>query len=184
MAGLGLFSARLAPSQTLTTLHSFSGDLDGANPYAGLVLSGNTLYGTASNGRGLGEGTVFKLNTDGTGFTVLHRFTGGTDGSNIYAGLILSGNTLYGAAEGGGGSGSGKIFAVNTDGTGYKTLYDFSINGSPFLNTDGANPYAGLILSGNTLYGTAYNGGSSGYGTVFSITTNGTAFATLYTFAG
>ena len=57
----------------------------------------------------------------------------------------------------------GTLFAVNTDGTGFTNLYNF--NGS----RDGANPYGGLILSGNTLYGTAYGGGSSGNGTVFSL---------------
>ncbi len=39
-----------------------------------------------------------------------------------------------------------------------------------FNNTNGANPAAGLTLSGNTLYGTTYEGGASGYGTVFSLT--------------
>jgi uncharacterized repeat protein (TIGR03803 family) len=63
----------------------------------------------------------------------------------------------------GGSRGMGTLFAVNTDGTGFTNLYNF--NGS----RDGANPYGGLILSGNTLYGTAYGGGSSGNGTVFSL---------------
>jgi len=42
---------------------------------AGLVMSGDTLYGTANFGGGQGGGTVFKLKTNGTGFAVLHRFT-------------------------------------------------------------------------------------------------------------
>jgi uncharacterized repeat protein (TIGR03803 family) len=131
------------------------------------MLSGNTLYGTTyqgGSGRGSsGKGTVFAVNTNGTGFTVLHSFTGSSDGANPYGGLILSGNTLYGMANLGGSRGMGTVFAVNTDGTGFTNLYNF--NGS----RDGANPYGGLILSGNTLYGTAYGGGSSGYGTVFSL---------------
>ena len=48
---------------------------DGADPYAGLILSGNTLYGTTSGGS-WGDGTVFAINTDGIGFTNLHSFTG------------------------------------------------------------------------------------------------------------
>ena len=40
-----------------------------------LILSGNTLYGTASSGGSSGDGTVFAVNTDGTGFTTLHSFT-------------------------------------------------------------------------------------------------------------
>ena len=76
--------------------------IDGAQSEAGLILSGNTLYGTASNGGSSGNGTVFAVNTDGTGFTTLHSFTDGNDGANPGAGLILSGNTLYGTASEGG----------------------------------------------------------------------------------
>ena len=51
-------------------------------------------------------------------FTTLHSFTGGSDGSTPYGGLILSGNTLYGAAVQGTSFGYGAVFKVNTDGTG------------------------------------------------------------------
>jgi uncharacterized repeat protein (TIGR03803 family) len=165
-----------------TNLHTFTvttagTNSDGAYPYAGLILSGNTLYGTAQYGGSLGNGTVFRLNTDGTGFTNLHSFTafsslypfGNSDGANPNAGLILSGNTLYGTAEDGGSPGNGTVFAVNTDGTGFTTLHSFTATSGPFINSDGAYPYAGLILSGYTLYGTAAYGGSSGNGTVFSL---------------
>src|ERR1035437_10288545 len=94
IAGLGLIPAGRATAQTFTTLHSFtllnnSTKSDGANPFAGLILSGNTLYGTAQYGGSSGQGTVFKVNTNGTGFTNLYSFTGGSDGSTPYAGLIL-----------------------------------------------------------------------------------------------
>ena len=55
-------------------IYRFNTNSDGANPYAGLILSGNTLYGTASDGGSSGNGTVFAVNTDGTGFTNLHSF--------------------------------------------------------------------------------------------------------------
>jgi len=138
-------------------------NLDGANPMGGLVLSNNILYGTAAAGGSWGAGTVFAVNTDGTGFSVLHSFTGGSDGNRPDGGLILSGNTLYSAAYAGGSSGLGTVFAVNTDGTGFTNLYDFT-GGS-----DGANPVGGLIISSNTLHGTARYGGTSGNGTVFSL---------------
>src|SRR5437773_4802556 len=147
----------------LTRVTSFGAGGDGAVPYGGLILSGNTLYGTAYEGGSGGNGTLFKLNTDGTGFTSLHSFAGPGDGANPEAGLILLGNTLYGTAAYGGSSGNGTVFAVGTDGTGFTNLYSFT-GGS-----DGADPTAGLILSVNTLYGTAQCGGSSGKGTVFSI---------------
>src|ERR1035437_5539043 len=95
IAGLGLIPAGRGTAQTFTTLHSFTGGNDGAYPDAGLILSGNTLYGTAYYGGSSAYGTVFKLNADGTGFTNLHSFTNGSDGANPFAGLILSGNNLY-----------------------------------------------------------------------------------------
>ncbi|MGA3181269.1 MAG: choice-of-anchor tandem repeat GloVer-containing protein [Verrucomicrobiota bacterium] len=168
-------------------LHSFTNTgTAGQEPYAGLILSGNTLYGTTLNGGGSGEGSVFQMNTDGTGYTVLHNFSAlsnntNSDGALPYAGLILSGNILYGTAEAGGRSGDGTVFAINTNGTGFTTLHTFSaLNNS--TNSDGANPYAGLILSGNTLYGTAEGGGISGSGTVFAVSTNGSGFTNLHYF--
>ena len=53
------------------------------------------LYGTTSAGGGAGLGTVFKVNTDGSGSSVLKEFIG-SDGAKPYAGLTLSGGTLYG----------------------------------------------------------------------------------------
>ena len=191
IAGLGLTLAGRVTAQTFTALHNFNApspyngtNSDGANPFCGLILSGNTLYGTAAFGGTNGSGTVFAVKTNGAGFTSLYSFTAlsnntNSDGANPYAGLILSGNTLYGAAYRGGTNDSGTVFAVNTDGTGFTNLYTFSVMYDG-LNSDGANPYAGLILSGNTLYGTASSGGTNANGTVFTINTNGSNFTPLY----
>src|SRR2546423_13879712 len=73
IAGVGLILAGRVTAQTITILHSFVNS-DGAEP-KGLFLSGNTLYGTAWSGGSSGNGTVFKVKTDGTGFTTLHSFT-------------------------------------------------------------------------------------------------------------
>jgi uncharacterized repeat protein (TIGR03803 family) len=168
-----------------TNLHSFTGppyagppitNTDGASPQAGLILSGNTLYGTASQGGSLGNGTVFAVNTNGTAFTNLHSLNFGSDGGYPQAGLILLGSTLYGTASQGGGSGNGTVFALSTNGTGFTNLHSFN------SASDGANPQAGLLLIGSTLYGTANSGGSSGVGTVFAVNTNGTAFTNLHSF--
>src|SRR6266568_5162271 len=125
VAGLGLILAGRLTAQTFTVVHSFTGG-DGTFPYAGLVLSGNTLYGTTALGGGSDGGTVFALKTDGTGFTTLHSFTGGNDGRSPPAGLILSDNFLYGTAPYGGSSGNGTVFKVNIDGTGFTTLHSFA----------------------------------------------------------
>ncbi len=170
-----------------TTLHAFTNSDGAYRPDAGLILSGNTLYGTTVAGGTSGQGTVFAVNTAGSSFATLYSFEGlsppfystNSTGNNPEAGLILSGNTLYGTARGGGISGNGTVFSVNTDGTGFKNLHDFG--GYP---SDGANPYARLVLSGNTIYGTAYNGGSSRDGTVFKVNVDGTGFTNLHSFTG
>ena len=153
---------------------------DGRVPAAALILSQSTLFGTASGGGNSGIGTVFRLNTDGTGFTNLHNFSGSlitnTDGGSPLAALILSNNTLYGTTSWGGTSGSGTVFRVNTDGSGFTTMHNFA-------NNDGANPEAALILSGNTLVGTTKSGGSAGNGTLFTIRLDGTFFTTVHQFS-
>ena len=181
------------PSQTFSTLHSFTGN-DGAAPAAGLVLSGSTLYGTTVSGGVAGLGTVFKVNTDGTGFTTLYSFSG-SDG-DYPNGLRLSGTTLYGTTSQGGlgfifeqdAGGSGTVFKINTDGTAFATLHRFALASAPWppdsTNSDGAHPFSGLVLSGSALYGTTSSGGVPGYGTVFKVNTDGTGFTTLHSFGG
>ena len=143
MAALSLIPVGRATAQTFKVLHHFDDTTgaapDGGAPGGGLVLSGNTLYGTAAYGGTSDDGSVFKVNTDGTGFATLYTFTGGSDGSGP-GGLILSGNPLYGTAGGGPTSYDGSVFKVNTDGTGFATLYSFT-GGS-----DGGDPVAGVIL--------------------------------------
>jgi uncharacterized repeat protein (TIGR03803 family) len=167
-----------------STLHTFTGtsgfpstNSDGAFPLAALTLSGSTLYGTTGGGGTSGYGTVFAINTDGTGFTNLHSFMGvNGDGTIPNAGVILSGDTLSGMTTTGGDSGVGTVFKVNTDGTGYTILHSFS-GGS-----EGAFPGNGLVSWGVTLYGQTAQGGSSGAGTIFRVNTDGTGFMTLHTF--
>ena len=189
IAGIGLIPDGRVTAQTFTALYSFTAvssgtNRDGAAPRGRLItdLSGSTLYGTAIGG-GSGYGTVFAVNTDGTGFASLHSFTGLSDGSQPVAGLILSGNTLYGTAWSGGTSGVGTVFKVQTDGLGFTNLHSFTArSGNSLTNSDGARPRSGLILSGNTLYGTASQGGREGNGTVFALKTDGTDFTNLHTF--
>ena len=176
-----------------TILYDFTGGSDGSTP-TGLILSGNTLYGIAADSifAGPSFGTVFALNADGTGFSTRYSFTRPSSSyPNINAdgifpdSLSMWGNTLYGTATLGGDSGSGTVFALNSNGTGFVTLYSFSATAPccPLINSDGSWP-ASLVLSASTLYGITSSGGDSGQGTVFAINTNGTGFATLHSFTG
>jgi uncharacterized repeat protein (TIGR03803 family) len=158
---------------SFATVYNFTNGVDGGNVVSDLVLSGNTLYGTASTGGIAGDGTVFKVNTDGSGFVPLYSFSATSgpsatngDGAEPVAGLVLSQNILFGTASKGGTGGNGTIFRVNTDGSGFTTLYSFTPGAT---NNDGANPAGDLLLSSNVLYGTAENGGTAGLGTVFAL---------------
>ena len=89
------------------------------------------------------------------------------------AGLIISGNNLYGTTDLGGDSGVGAVFTLNTDGTCFTNLHSFTptVNNGYgiYTNMDGAYPKASLTLSDNILYGTTFAGGSGGVGTVFAL---------------
>ena len=162
----------------LKSLTGSAADCRGAG--AGLVLAGSTLYGTTGGDNWLDHGTVFTINTDGSGFAVLKRFTGSaSDGAWPHADLVMADGVLYGTTLRGGSSDSGVVFKVNTDGSGYAALKDFGSSGS-----DGNGPWGGLALAGSTLYGTTYWGGTSGLGVVFRVNTDGSGFAVLKHFTG
>lgn len=149
---------------------------DGSTPLGGLVLGGDTIYGTTYQGGNFGLGTVFSVKTDGSGFAVLKHFAG-IDGKNPYAELWLDGNVLYGTTAAGGISNNGAIFRINTDGLNFGVLKSFS-------GSDGAVLLSSLTLWQGRLYGAAYLGGGPGLGTVYSLSTNGTDFTTLKEFTG
>jgi uncharacterized repeat protein (TIGR03803 family) len=193
--GNGAIFAVNTNGASFTNLHSFTTtagpgftNSDGAFPHASLILSGKTLYGTAGSGGTNGNGAIFSVVTNGTGFINLHSFNATTgpsltnsDGASPQSSLILAGGTLFGTASSGGANGNGTVFAINTNGTGFTTLHSFTAMAGS-INSDGAYPQASLLLSGNTLYGTTYSGGMNGKGAVFAVSTNGTNFATLYSF--
>ncbi len=159
---------RISKTGKENVLYSFTGASDGCLPYPGVILdSAGNLYGVASEGGAgfcnSGQGVVFELATSGNE-TVLHTFSGGSDGANPGSALLLDtkGN-LYGAtAHGGssacGGTGCGTVFKVSSKGA-ESVLYAFcSLSGC----ADGETPVYGPLLmdkAGN-LYGTTIFGGS------------------------
>ena len=173
---------KITRSGTLTTLHTFNGT-DGKNPQAGLVLAtdgnfyGTTYSGGTSNNCSGGCGTVFKM-TPGGSLTSLHSFSG-TDGYDVQAGLVEgSDGNFYGTTVPGGAHNDGVVFKITPSGT-LTVLYSFC---SQTGCTDGAYPRAALIqATDGNFYGTTFQGGAYGQGTVFSITPSG-SLTTLYSF--
>ena len=147
----------------LTPLYNFTGGADGSTPSAGLVFDTNgMLYGTTTGGGTSHAGTVFKLDPNTKTYTLLHTFTGGTDGSYPDARLTFDGkSTLYGTARLGTAVNCGTIFKINIATGAFTTLHAFTCG-------DGAAPAGELVMdSKGALYGTALYGGSYGYGVVF-----------------
>ena len=192
--GTGTVWALNPANSNFVTLHSFAAEAedttrggytnwDGMNPNGGLVLSGSTLFGTAvqggTNGNAgaynAGAGTLFALQTNGGNFHVLHHFTeidtstlANQDGGSPYSPLCLGGNLLYGSTTAGGTGTNGTVFVVSTNGGTLTVLHTFAATPAQ-TNQDGAMVYAGLLLVGNRLYGTASLGGLYGSGTLFEL---------------
>jgi uncharacterized repeat protein (TIGR03803 family) len=155
-----------------TVLYSFTGGTDGGYP-AGLIRdqAGN-LYGTTvlggdlSCGSGSGCGVIFELDTTGKE-TVLHGFTGGTDGgySLFGGGLVFDyAENIYGTTEFGGASGGGTLFKLHATGK-FATIYNFT------GQADGKTPYGLSRDKLGYLYGTTEYGGDPkcNCGTVFKM---------------
>jgi uncharacterized repeat protein (TIGR03803 family) len=196
-------------SWTETVLYRFTGGADGANPYAGLLAGpGGALYGTTIFGgndaqhcnegaEGSGCGVAFSLTPSGNTWTesVLHTFTGGTDGANPLSDIIMdSSGTLYGLSPYGGSDGCnvgcGTVFTLSQSGGSWTESVIYTFQGG----TDGASPETGPLLLGKNgvLYGTTEAGGGSGCdgggcGTVFEMTPEGGnkwSEAVIYSFQG
>ena len=168
---------KITPSGTETLLYSFPAG--SSDPYCGLVQgSDGNFYGTTGAGGASDDGTVFKITPSGTEAGLYSFAKTGTNGQTPYAGVIQgSDGNFYGTTYFGGANGFGTVFKVTPSGT-ETVLYSFA-GGS-----DGEHPYAGVIQdSDGNFYGTTYQGGTGGYGTVFKLTPSG-AETVLYSFVG
>jgi len=157
-------------------LYSFSNSPDGSAPQACLAAINNTLYGTTSSGGSNNYGCIFKINTDGTGYGILHSFTAIPDGHNPNSGLTVFSNVLYGSTYSGGSNNSGTLFKITTNAS-YSVIYNFA-------STNGIYPRSELTPYNGRLYGETTSGGIGGSGTLFQINANGTGYNVLKNFAG
>lgn len=175
-----VLSISSAQAATQKVLYTFTGGIDGGNPYSGVIFdqAGN-LYGTAQTGGTYGMGAVFQLTPSTVGWTetVLYSFTGGLDGYEPIGGLALDGNgNLYGTTATGGDSGQcGTVFRLVISTKTLTTLHTFTDG------KDGCSPGANLRLSGDTLIGTTVGGGDGFQGTAFRLSIS-TGYNFVYPF--
>ncbi len=154
---------------------------NGWGPSGSLALWTNgMLYGTTSQGGSSNVGTIFKINTNGSSFALLHGFSGANDGANPDAGVwVANDGFLYGTTQNGGSNNFGTVFKVDANGGNYSILHHF---GGTARN-DGRLPAGRIVLgSDGLLYGATYNGGTEDIGTLFRISTNGNAYAVVHHF--
>lgn len=163
-------------------LHSFvEGGADGWGPKGSLVLSDGVFYGLTALGGANSSGTIFRINTDGSGYQKIYDFGGAGDGTFPYGSLVVSNSTLYGMTDLGGAHGVGTVFSVGTNGLNYQLLHSFSFS-------DTRVPTGDLTLSNATLYGMAAAGGDTNInpfpdGAVFRMNTDGSGYQLVYQFS-
>ena len=179
--GLGTVFSLASDGSGYSILHSFSAAHgDGTSPHAALLkASDGALFGTTERGGAGGNGTVFRLNGDGTGYDVVYAFAGGSLGNYPAAALIEVDGALYGTTSAGGANQVGTVFQLNPNGTGFRVLHSFS---SP--DGIGQNVVSGLMLGLNgALYGATTAGGANDAGMIYQITTASTpVFSILHDF--
>jgi uncharacterized repeat protein (TIGR03803 family) len=182
---------------------------DGYAPSGTLVKVEGYLYGTTSAGARYGNGTLFRVSTDGSDFDTLFEFPATTAstttpptnaaGATPFAGLTVGADgLLYGVASAGGTSGAGTVFAYDpakftepVDGAepgieAFQAVHNFDGN-------NGARPTGELRVGlDGRLYGTTAAGGTgsggtlTNLGTMFVVERSGDAytFARLHAFDG
>ncbi len=115
-------------------------------------LYGATAYGGNQGCNGYcGYGVLYRVNTNGTGFEIIHKLCSEAncaDGSAADGALVLgSDGKLYSTSYYGGANNGGTIFQITPSSGAYKVVFNFS------FSTTGENP-GGLIVGPNgTFYG-------------------------------
>ena len=165
-----------ARAATEKTLYSFLNGKDGAVPEDSLIDVGDLLYGTARYGGSHSRGAVFKINRTTGAESIVHSLGAHEEGEIPVAGLLNVDGMFYGSTTKGG-LGYGVIFKMTPAGAD-TVLYNFK------QQLDGVHPQATLTqINSTTFFGTTLDGGASGIGTVFSVTTAGVE-KVVYSFKG
>lgn len=148
-----------------SVLYNFKQDTTGFMPLGSLITDGTYLYGMTTGGGINNSGTIFKIKSDGTDYAKLLDFSS-TSGHLPYGSLSLYNDYLYGMTR------LGNIFRIKTDGTEFSNIYNFDI----------VDLHGTLLVVGNELIGTTFNGGQFNYGSIFKINPDGTNYHQIHEF--
>jgi uncharacterized repeat protein (TIGR03803 family) len=167
------------------TIHKFTGNTGGSAPNGVTADAAGVIYGTTqSDGNCLTCGIIYRLTPPATGtrwtFDVLHKFVLSQDGNKPVGSLTVFQDKLYGTTSAGGDAlcNCGVVFAIGTDGSGFKVLHTFK------QRPLGSTPLGGLLIdTDGTIYGTTSAGGQNGVGVVFKLDAGGT-YTVLHDFDG
>lgn len=179
--GFGAIFKVTPAGSNYTILYNFAGQAatDGAQPVAALFQGSNgVLYGTTQTGGSNNMGTVYKLNTDGSSYQILHHFMGAPGDGRMPLSSLLQGTdgALYGTTYYGGANDIGTVFRIDTNGN-FAVSRDFS--GAQ----DGSQPIGGLAVgSDGTFYGATRYGGPFDAGVAFRLAFDGSGFSILHAF--
>jgi uncharacterized repeat protein (TIGR03803 family) len=186
-----------APGPAGFLLHNFGNLPDGWQPWGSPTLVGSTLYGYTAYGGDAQSGAIFKVNTDGSGYQVVHSFGGLVVGpgdmvladgdSPHHDSLRVVGNELIGATVFGGDANQGLLYAYNFVTGSYRIIHELNGMTKDYpqgSTTDGAQPHSNPMFSAadNVLYGLTSEGGSDGDGMLYRVNLDGTGFQVLRSF--
>jgi uncharacterized repeat protein (TIGR03803 family) len=160
----------ITPSGSFKVVYEFKAGTDGYEPASSLIEYKGALYGTTEGGGPGDYGTVFKIALSGNKVkeSVIYGFKDTPDGGRPMSALVHEGSAFYGTTFQGGANSDGTVFSVTESGK-EKVLHSFGSS-----EKDGVQPTAGLLDYNGTFYGTtSIGGGSSNWGSVFSITKAG-----------
>jgi uncharacterized repeat protein (TIGR03803 family) len=166
---------------SFAVLKSFSASgEDGNSPYSAPIVAGtNLLFGTSRLGGSIGAGAVYSLRFDGAGYQLVSSLDTPAGPMDLGSPLLaLANGTLVGSSRFGGSTNNGTLFTLDQSGANLAVVY------YPPDSSTGQEFRAGLIqASDGLLYGTSVSGGTSGQGTAYRMSADGSNYTVLKSFA-
>ncbi|MBC6410492.1 MAG: hypothetical protein GDA42_08555 [Ekhidna sp.] len=155
------------------------------SPTGNLVAANGKLWGITSEGGTERIGTIFRMDSDGSNFSIVHHFDGINGAMSVddtrggeatpVGSLVLAEGKLWGTTSRGGANEAGIIFTINPGDDSFTKVHDFK-------STNGANPRGSLVFAEDKLWGVTEKGGENSDGTIFTIDPADNSFTKAHDF--